>query len=260
MRIATWNVNSLRVRLDILLDWLRQDGPEVVCLQETKVTDDLFPVQDLAAVGYDAVFTGQKTYNGVALLSRLPMTDVAMELPGNPVAEEKRFIAATIAGVRIINVYVPNGQAITSPKFAVKLSWLACLRHFVATTYSPEEPLLLCGDFNVAPESRDVYDADKAAGDILFHPDERAAFAALLTWGLRDSLRLHYSAAGLYSWWDYRALAFQRNLGFRIDHILLTAPLAARCTAVTLERDLRKLPKPSDHIPVVATLSEESQR
>jgi len=223
------------------------------------VTDDLFPVQDLAAAGYDAVFTGQKTYNGVAILSRLPMTDVAMELPGSPVAEEKRFIAATIAGVRVINVYVPNGQAIESPKFAVKLSWLACLRTFLAATYSPQEPVVLCGDFNVAPETRDVYDADKAAGDILFHPDERAAFAALLTWGLCDSLRLHCSGTGLYSWWDYRALAFQRNRGFRIDHILLTAPVATRCTAVTLERDLRKLPKPSDHIPVVATLGKEGE-
>lgn len=253
MRIATWNVNSLRVRLDILRDWLKQDGPDVVCLQETKVTDDLFPIQALAEIGYESMFTGQKTYNGVALLSRLPMTNVATVLPGSPVQEEKRFIAATVGNVRVINVYVPNGQAVDSPKFAVKLAWLSCLRDFLAATYTPQETLLLCGDFNVAPEARDVYDADKAAGDILFHADERAAFAELLAWGLCDSLRLHQSQAGLYSWWDYRMLAFQRNRGFRIDHILVTAPLAARCTAVTLARDLRKLPKPSDHIPVVAT-------
>jgi exodeoxyribonuclease-3 len=253
MRIATWNVNSLRVRLDILINWLKQDGPEVVCLQETKVTDDLFPVQALAEVGYQAVFTGQKTYNGVALLSRLPMSEMVTALPAGPPEDEKRFIAATIGGLRVINVYVPNGQAVGSPKFHYKLAWLQCLQAFLEATYTPQDAVLLCGDFNVAPEARDVYDAEKVDGEILFHPEERAAFARLLEWGMRDTLRLHHSAGGLYSWWDYRALAFQRNLGFRIDHVLVTPPLAARCTAVTLERELRKLPKPSDHIPVVAT-------
>jgi exodeoxyribonuclease III len=256
LRIATWNVNSLRVRLETLVPWLTQDGPDVVCLQETKVTDDLFPIQALADLGYQAVFTGQKTYNGVALLSRLPITDVVLALPGAPLEDEKRFIAATIAGVRVINVYVPNGQAVGSPKFFYKLAWLQALLTFVATAYTPEDVVLLCGDFNIAPEARDVYDASQAEGGILFHPDERAAFARLLTWGLHDTLRLHRQEGGLYSWWDYRALAFQRNLGFRIDHILVTPPLAARCTTVTLERELRKLPKPSDHIPVVATFSE----
>ncbi len=255
LRIATWNVNSLRVRLETLLPWLVQDSPDVVCLQETKVTDDLFPIQALADVGYQAAFTGQKTYNGVALLSRLPMTDVCVALPGAPPEDAKRFIAATIAGVRVINVYVPNGQAVGSPKFHYKLAWLQALQTFLATTYTPEDGLLLCGDFNIAPEARDVYDVAKAEGEILFHPDERAAFARLLAWGLCDTLRLHHQEGGLYSWWDYRAMAFRRNLGFRIDHILVTPPLVARCTAVTLERELRKLPKPSDHIPVVATFS-----
>lgn len=253
LRIATWNVNSLRVRLETLGPWLAQDGPDVVCLQETKVTDDLFPTQALADLGYQAAFTGQKTYNGVALLSRLPMTDVVTALPGAPPEDEKRFIAATIAGVRVMNVYVPNGQAVASPKFVYKLAWLQALQAFLATTYTPEEVVLLCGDFNIAPEARDVYDPMKAAGEILFHPDERAAFTRLLAWGLHDTLRLHHQEGGLYSWWDYRAMAFRRNVGFRIDHILVTPPLAARCTAVTLERELRKLPKPSDHIPVVAT-------
>ena len=256
LRIATWNVNSLRVRLESLVPWLTQDGPDVVCLQETKVTDDRFPIQALADLGYEAVFTGQKTYNGVALLSRLPVTDVALALPGAPLEDEKRFIAATIAGVRVINVYVPNGQAVGSPKFFYKLAWLQALQTFVATAYTPEDVVLVCGDFNIAPEARDVYDAAQAEGQILFHPDERAAFARLLAWGLHDTLRLHRQEGGLYSWWDYRALAFQRNLGFRIDHILVTPPLAARCTTVTLARELRKLPKPSDHIPVVATFSE----
>jgi exodeoxyribonuclease-3 len=253
MRIATWNVNSLRARWEIVLDWLRQDGPDVVCLQETKMTDDLFPVAPLAEVGYQAVFTGQKTYNGVAILSRLPLTDVAMALPEAPGEDEKRFIAATVQGVRVINVYVPNGQAVDSPKFPYKLAWLECLRTFLATTYTLEDALVLCGDFNVAPEPRDVYDAVKVEGEILFHPAERAAFARLLDWGLRDALRLHHEEGGLYSWWDYRAAAFRRNLGLRIDHILVTLSLATHCTAVTLVRDLRKLPKPSDHIPVVAT-------
>jgi exodeoxyribonuclease III len=255
MRIATWNVNSLRVRLETLVPWLTEDGPDVVCLQETKVTDDLFPMQALADVGYQAVFTGQKTYNGVALLSRLPITDVVMALPDAPPEDEKRFIAATIAGVRVINVYVPNGQAVGAPKFHYKLAWLQALQIFLATTYTPEDVVLICGDFNIAPEARDVYDVAKAEGEILFHPDERAAFAWFLAWGLCDTLRLHHQGGGLYSWWDYRAMAFRRNLGFRIDHILVTPPLAARCTAVTLARELRKLPKPSDHIPVVATFS-----
>jgi exodeoxyribonuclease-3 len=256
VRIATWNVNSLRVRLETLVPWLTQDGPDVVCLQETKVTDDHFPVQALADLGYQAVFTGQKTYNGVALLSRLPITEVILALPGAPLEDEKRFIAATIAGVRVINVYVPNGQAVGSPKFFYKLAWLQALQTFVATAYTPADVVLICGDFNIAPEARDVYDAAQAEGGILFHPDERAAFARLLAWGLYDTLRLHRQEGGLYSWWDYRALAFQRNLGFRIDHILVTPPLAARCTTVTLARELRKLPKPSDHIPVIATFSE----
>jgi exodeoxyribonuclease-3 len=161
----------------------------VVCLQETKATDDVFPAEALATMGYQAVFTGQKTYNGVAILSREPLTDVVMALPEAPGDDEKRFIAATVRGVRVVNVYVPNGQAVTSPKFPHKLAWLACLRTFLATAYSPADPLVLCGDFNVAPEARDVYDAEKLDGEVLFHPDERAAFASLLDWGLRDALR-----------------------------------------------------------------------
>ncbi|MBM3226574.1 MAG: exodeoxyribonuclease III [Candidatus Tectomicrobia bacterium] len=256
MRIATWNVNSLRVRLDALLPWLAEDGPEVLCLQETKVTDDLFPLDTLTAAGYQAVFTGQKTYNGVAILSRLPITDVLQALPGAPPEDEKRFIAGTIAGVRIINVYVPNGQAVGSPKFHYKLAWLQALQAFLAGTYRAEDSVLICGDFNIAPEARDVYDESKAEGEILCHPEERAAFAALLALGLHDTLRLHHAEGGLYSWWDYRAMAFRRNMGYRIDHILVTAPLAARCTEVTFARDLRKLPKPSDHIPVIAAFRE----
>ena len=254
MRLATWNVNSLRARLEVVLDWLKQDGPDVVCMQETKVTDDLFPVAAFAEIGYQAAFTGQKTYNGVAILSRVPLTDVRLELPDAPGEGEKRFIAATVHGVRVINVYVPNGQEVGSPKFIYKLAWLDRLHAFLSTTYTPDTPLLLCGDFNIAPEPRDVYDAEKVDGEILFHPAERAAFARFLAWGWCDTVRLHDDAGGLYSWWDYRAAAFRRNLGFRIDHILVTPPLAQRCTAVSFERDLRRLPKPSDHIPVVVTL------
>lgn len=183
------------------------------------------------------------------------MTDVLTDLPGAPDSDEKRFIAATIAGIRVVNVYVPNGQAVDSPKFPYKLAWLQALQTFLWTTYTLATPLLVCGDMNIAPEARDVYDVAKAEGDILFHPDERTAFARFLDWGLHDTLRLHHTDGGLYSWWDYRAMAFRRNLGFRIDHILVTPPLAARCTDVTLARELRALPKPSDHIPVVATFA-----
>jgi exodeoxyribonuclease-3 len=192
----------------------------------------------------------------VAILSRLPLTDIAMTLPEAPGEDAKRFIAATVQGVRVVNVYVPNGQAVDSPRFPYKLAWLERLRAFLATTYTLQDALVLCGDFNVAPEPRDVYDATKVEGEILFHPEERAAFARLLDWGLRDTLRLHHEESGLYSWWDYRAAAFRRDLGFRIDHILVTPPLATRCTAVTLVRDLRKRPKPSDHIPAVATFED----
>jgi len=253
MRIATWNVNSLRVRLELALDWLREDGPEVVCLQETKVTDDLFPCEPLREAGYEVVFSGQKTYNGVAILSRHPIRDVRTALPGAPGDDEKRFIAACIEGMHVINVYVPNGQAVGSPKFQYKLDWLNCLQMFLQATYTPEDALVLCGDFNIAPEARDVYDPVALDGEVLFHPDERAAFARFIAWGLGDTFRLHHEEPGVYSWWDYRGGAFRRNLGFRIDHILATPPLARQCTAVTLERELRRLSKPSDHIPVVAT-------
>lgn len=253
MRIATWNVNSLRVRLDILMPWLRQGGPDVVCLQETKVVDEMFPVEHFTDAGYHVAFVGQKTYNGVAIVSRYPMTDLLTSLPQGPPENEKRFIAATIEGVRVINIYVPNGQEVNSAKFQYKLGWLQALQAFLSTTYTSEASVVLCGDFNIAPEERDVYDVAKATGNILFHDDERAAFSRLLAWGLCDTLRLHQQEAGLYSWWDYRAMAFRRNMGFRIDHILATPPMAARCTAVSLERSLRALPKPSDHIPVVAT-------
>jgi exodeoxyribonuclease-3 len=256
MRIATWNVNSLRVRLELVLNWLREDGPEVVCLQETKVTDDLFPCESLREAGYEVVFSGQKTYNGVAILSRHPIRDVRTALPGAPGDDEKRFIAARIEGMHIINVYVPNGQAVGSPKFQYKLDWLNCLQTFLQDTYTPEDALVLCGDFNIAPEARDVYDPVVLDGEVLFHPDERAAFARFIAWGLGDTFRLHHEEPGVYSWWDYRGGAFRRNLGLRIDHILVTPPLARQCTAVTLERELRRLPKPSDHIPVVATFQD----
>ncbi|MEE8304649.1 MAG: exodeoxyribonuclease III, partial [Candidatus Tectomicrobia bacterium] len=226
MRIATWNVNSIRARLELVLQWLEQDGPDVVCLQETKVTDDLFPIEPLQDVGYQTMFTGQKTYNGVAILSRFPIADVRTVLPNAPGDDEKRFIAASIEGVRVINVYVPNGREVSSPAFQYKLDWMECLCTYLVSMYTLDDAVLLCGDFNLAPEPRDVYDAAKADGHILFHPDERAAFTRLLDWGLCDALRLHHHEAGLYSWWDYRAAAFRRNVGFRIDHLLLTPPLA----------------------------------
>ena len=252
LRIATWNVNSLRVRLETLAPWLTQDGPDVVCLQETKVTDDLFPIQALADLGYQVVFTGQKTYNGVALLSRLPIADVVLALPGAPLEDEKRFIAATIAGVRVINVYVPNGQAVGSPKFFYKLAWLQALQTFLATAYTSEDVVLVCGDFNVAPEDADVHDPMLWRGAIMCSEGERAAFHELCKLGLTDTLRLHHNEAGLFSWWDYRMLAFPKNRGLRIDVILASSALAKRCTAAGIDREMRKGKEPSDHAPVWA--------
>ena len=251
MRIATWNVNSLKVRLPQVLDWLAVNQPDVLCLQELKQEDSQFPLAALQQAGYQAAFSGQKTYNGVAILSKLSPTDVQCGMPNYP-DEQKRLIAATISGIRIVCVYIPNGQSVDSDKYQYKLSWLAALQEWLKDELVKHPKLALLGDYNIAPEDRDVYDPQAWAGNILVSEPERAAFRALEQLGLRDSFRLFEQAEKSYSWWDYRMLAFRRNMGLRIDHILLSAALAPDCTACIIDRTPRKLERPSDHAPVVA--------
>jgi len=258
LSVATWNVNSLKVRLPHLLDWLRQHAADVVCLQETKLTDDRFPVDELKAAGYRSVFAGQKTYNGVAILLRESGTaapaDVQVNLP-DFVDEQKRLLAVSIDGLRIVNGYFPNGQAVGSEKFEYKLNWLAALTDWLRDELTRHEQLLLAGDFNIAPEPRDVHDPALWEGQVLFSEPERAAFRALLGLGLKDSFRLFEQPERSFTWWDYRNLAFRRKMGLRIDHILLSAPLAARCTSCAIDVEPRRREQPSDHAPVIAVLA-----
>lgn len=251
MILAAWNVNSLKVRLPQVLDWLGTHQPDCLCLQEIKLEDHNFPLQALADAGYRAVFSGQKTYNGVALLARHDIQDVVV---GNPLFEDeqKRLIAATICGVRVISAYVPNGQAVGSEKFHYKLQWLAALTRWLSDELASHPRLALCGDFNIAPEDRDVHDPKAWAGQILVSEEERAAFGRLLALGLKDSFRCFEQAGQSYSWWDYRTFGFQRNRGLRIDHILLSEALAARCTAAGIDKAPRGWERPSDHAPVWA--------
>ena len=255
MRVTTWNVNSIRSRLERVTDWLGRREPDVVGLQEIKVTDDLFPRDAFESLGYHVETFGQKTYNGVALISKSPPTDLACGFPEGQ-DDQARLIAGRFDGTAVVNVYVPNGQDVESEKFPYKLGWLAKLRTFLDGWASPDEPLLLMGDFNIAPDERDLYDPEGWRGKVHFHPDEHKALAHIQAWGLRDLFRDHHEDAGLYSWWDYRQLAFPKNRGLRIDLILGTEAAAARCQGVVIERDERKGKKPSDHAPVTAFLDE----
>jgi len=255
MKVATWNVNSIRMRLDRLVKWLERRSPDVACLQETKVVDEDFPAEPLRALGYSCLVHGQKSYNGVAILSRAPATEVVRCLPGDEPDAERRILAADIEGVRFVNVYAPNGGEVGSAKYAYKLDWYGRLRGFFDSSMDPGSQVLLCGDFNVAPEDRDVWDPEKWRGQILFSEPEKEALRRVAAWGLIDSLRLHHAEGGLYTWWDYRAGAFHRGWGLRIDHILVSAALARRCVAVEIDREERKGEKPSDHAPVIATFA-----
>ncbi|OQA34005.1 MAG: Exodeoxyribonuclease III [Betaproteobacteria bacterium ADurb.Bin341] len=253
MKIAAWNVNSLKVRLPHLLEWLAREQPEVVCLQETKLENHLFPSAVLAEAGYRAACSGQKTYNGVALLARQEICDVVC---GNPhfEDEQKRLIAGTVGGVRVISAYVPNGQAVDSEKYQYKLKWLRALEVWLGEELAAHPQLALCGDLNIAPEDRDVHDPKAWAGQILVSEPERTAFRRLLDCGMKDSFRLFEQPERSFSWWDYRMLGFQRNQGLRIDHILLSQDLARRCTAAGIDKAPRRLERPSDHAPVWALL------
>lgn len=254
MQIATWNVNSLRVRLPQVLDWLRAARPDVLALQEIKCVDAEVPAAAFAELGYQVASSGQKTYNGVATLARVAPRDCVVELPTLP-DPQRRLLAATVDGVRVVNVYVPNGERVGSEKYAYKLDWLEHLRAFLAAELAQHPRLVVVGDFNIAPEPRDVHDPAAWEGQVLFSEPERRAFAALLALGLADSFRLFAQAEGAFSWWDYRMGAFRRNLGLRIDHVLVSEALRDACTGCVIDVAPRRNERPSDHVPVVAELA-----
>jgi exodeoxyribonuclease-3 len=254
MKIATWNVNSLAVRLPQVLDWLQAQQPDVLALQETKLTDDKFPAEAIAAAGYQTAFFGQPTYNGVALLSRHPLEAVQRGIPGLDDAQA-RVIAATVDGVRVIDCYFPNGQAPDSDKFAYKMQWLDALQAWVIAELQRSPRLVLLGDFNIAPEDRDVYDPVAWAGQIHCTPEERAHFRQLLDLGLIDAFRAFEQPPKSWSWWDYRNLAFRKNQGLRIDHILVSAALRPALQSCSIDKTPRKNERPSDHAPVIAELA-----
>lgn len=254
MKLATWNVNSLKVRLPHVLDWLASNPVEVLCLQETKQQDVDFPQTELQAAGYHSVFAGQKTYNGVAILSRTPAQDVQVGIPDFD-DEQKRVLAATVDGVRVICVYVPNGQAIDSEKYYYKLGWLRALTDWLKIELQRYPNLIILGDYNIAPDDRDVHDPVVWQGNILVSEAERLHFQALLDLGLHDSFRLFEQADRAFTWWDYRMMAFRRNQGVRIDHILVSDALKAACESCVIDREPRKRERPSDHTPVILTLT-----
>ena len=253
MRIATWNVNSLKVRLQHVTDWLASHQPDVLCLQETKTEDAKFPLEAIRQTGYQVVFNGQKTYNGVALLSRVAPVNVTADIPGfdDP---QKRVLAATYGDTRVVCVYIPNGESVDSDKYQYKLRWLAALTEWLRAEMQKYPRLALLGDYNIAPEDRDVYDPKEWAGKVLFSDLEHTAFKGLLALGLTDSFRMFDQPERSFTWWDYRMNAFRRKLGVRIDHILLSAPLAQNCSACAVDIEPRKLERPSDHTPVFADI------
>ncbi len=256
MRIASWNVNSIRVREGALIEWLRRWDPDVLCLQETKVVDDDFPTDEVMRLGYAVAMVGQPTYNGVAILARLPIQDVQVGLAGDGPNAECRAISARVGDVRVVNVYVPNGKSVASPSFQDKLRWLERLRLTLDTRESPDQPLALCGDFNVARDERDVYAPELFRGKVHFHPEEHKALARVLDFGLKDSFRELHEEGGAYSWWDYRAGGFRKNEGLRIDYVFVTAPLMARLTDARIDVEPRRAEKPSDHAPVLIDVAD----
>lgn len=251
LKVATWNVNSLRVRLPQLRDWLALEQPDLLGLQETKVADVDFPYADIESLGYVVTFAGQKSYNGVAILSRQAATEVLVDIPGFT-TPERRVLAATFGKVRMINLYVPNGSELGSDKYDFKLRWLDALVSWLKNEVTTHEHVVVVGDFNIAPEERDVHDPDVWKDTVLFSAAVRALFQSLVDAGLCDTFRLHSQESGYYSWWDYRMAAFRRNLGLRIDHVLASPALYKTCTACRIDKAPRKWERPSDHAPVIA--------
>ena len=263
MRIATWNVNSVRTRLDQVCAWLAREQPEVLCLQETKVADDLFPLQAFEALGYAVTISGQKAYNGVAILSRLPLEDVqvgfAPLLPDDPEAvrlgEQKRVLSARIEGLRILNLYVPNGSSLRSDKYSYKLAWLQCLHRYLTAQEQQGEPLVMVGDFNIAPEDRDIHDPERLRGGIMASDAERQALRTVLGERLADVFRLFEPDSGHWSWWDYRSGGWETGRGWRIDHIYLERDLLDLASGCVIHKEQRGNPQPSDHAPVLVNLA-----
>lgn len=252
-KVASFNINSIRVRLDLLLNWLTKNKPDVLCLQETKVPDDKFPAQKIKDAGFNVVFNGQKSYNGVAIISPYPITAVSCQ-PGFPADNgEARFIQATIKGIPVVNTYIPQGQAVDSPKFSYKLSYIKYLGQYFAQNFKAEAPLLWMGDFNVAPEPLDVHDPKRLLGRVCYHPEEHKVLAQVKEWGFVDIFRKHQPEGGQYSFWDYRVpKGVERNIGWRIDHIWASQGLAAHSCRSWIDKEPRLLPKPSDHTFILA--------
>jgi len=258
VKIASWNINSLRKRQDQLFEWLATTTPDIVCLQETKCTDDQFPVLALRAAGYHSVYHGEKSYNGVAILSKAEPQNMRLSLCDEVDDPQARAISATVNGVRVYSIYAPNGQTVGSSAYKYKLEWYRRLRQCVSREFSATDgdlDLAVCGDFNVAPEDIDVHDPALWHGAIMCSEDERAAFADLCSVGLVDTLRLRSHEPGMFTWWDYRMLAFAKNRGLRIDAVLASRSLAKRCIDAGIDRDLRKGKEPSDHAPIWAEFS-----
>lgn len=251
MKIASWNVNSLNVRREHVLRWLEEAGPNVLALQETKLTDDKFPEADFKAVGYGSAFAGQKTYNGVAVLARSELQEVVTDIPGldDP---QRRILAATVDGIRVLNLYVVNGKEVGSDKYAYKLDWLARVTDYIEAELQRHPDMVVLGDFNIAPDDRDVHDPEGWHEKILCSTPEREALGRIFDLGFADSFRLHHEDAGIFSWWDYRAAAYRRKLGLRIDLVLTSPALSERCSASYVDVEPRRWERPSDHTPVVA--------
>jgi exodeoxyribonuclease-3 len=254
MRIATWNVNSLTARLARVEEWLEYARSDIICLQETKVADGAFPSMPLSVLGYDSVSHGDGRWNGVAIASRVGIEDVERGLGTEADAQGCRLVAATCGGIRVHSVYVPNGRAVGSEHYAAKLDWLRDLRGFLERSAKATDPVVVAGDFNVAPDDRDVWDPAAVHGATHVTEPERAALRSLEEWGLVDAFRLHYADGGLFSWWDYRAGNFHKHMGMRIDLLLLSQPLADRCRFALIDRNARKGRQPSDHAPVFVDL------
>ncbi|MFA5960760.1 MAG: exodeoxyribonuclease III [Tatlockia sp.] len=254
LKLASWNVNSLTVRLEHVLTWLDSSGVDILALQETKLTDDRFPKAIFSERGYHVVYAGQKTYNGVAIISRYPIDEVAVSIPSldDP---QRRILAATIAGFRLVNLYVPNGSTVNSDKYQYKLMWLEKISAFLKEQMQQYPKLAVVGDFNIAPEDKDVHSPEEWEGCVLVSPPERQAFQELLAMGLVDSFRSFPQEEALFSWWDYRAAGFRRNRGLRIDHVLLSQELAALCQSSQIDKIPRKWERPSDHAPVWVELA-----
>jgi exodeoxyribonuclease III len=253
MKVATWNVNSIRARHERVVEWVRNRAPDVLCMQEIKVADEQFPGIELAAAGYQLAIFGQKTYNGVAIASKLPMTDIVRGMDDGDPDDHARLLAATIGGIRVITAYFPNGGEVNSDKYVYKLRWMERLRGWLERNARIDQPMVLLGDFNVAPTDADVWDPAVWQGMTLFTSAEKDRLAAIAAWGLHDAFRKHHQEPGQYTYWDYRQLSFVKKQGLRIDHVYVTAPLLEKTTACEIDREARKGKNASDHAPVIAT-------